>query len=175
MGSEVLKKQLEFVRFERAIDYINGNAMGLKHLNTTELAHINNLLTHTQGDPWRKEPTDLKLPTGQHMRIAIVSNPMIAARDLISNAMTKAGNGDVDAAATDLYTGLVINHFFKDANRRTAVAATYWLLLQHGIQIAALGLLELGLGDIRADDQVQALQSLLKVTINIARNRAQKN
>ena len=80
-------------------------------------------------------------------------------------------NGEVEEAAVDLYSQLVLNHFFKDANRRTAVAATHWLLLERGIHISALGLLEVGIGDIRSEEQLDSLRKLIRVSIEMAKSR----
>ena len=171
MPSDVLKKQLELVRFERAIDYIKANAGGQKHLTTQELAHINNLITHTNNDPWRREAATVNIPGGRRETFHMLNNPMLAARDLLSDARTQAGNGEIEEAATFLYTKLVLGHFFQDANRRTAVAATYWLLLENHIEIPAIGLLELGLGDVRAENAVDSVRDLLRVTIQFARGR----
>lgn len=168
---DVLKKQLELVRFERAIDYITGSAGSQKRLNSQELAHLNNMMTSSTDNPWRQNATSIQLPFGRQEKLSLINNPMFAVRDILSNAFQQASNGEIEDAATYIYTQLVLNHFFNDANRRTAVAATYWLLLDHGIEIPAIGLLELGLGDIRTPQQVETLRGLIKNTIEIAKNR----
>jgi hypothetical protein len=170
-GPDILRRQLERVRFEKAIDYIMANAGGRKHLNAQELVAINNIMTATDSDPWRHEATSLKVPSGKHVSFSLISNPVFAVRDLLAQVSTIATNGQIEEAASELYSQLVLNHFFIDANRRTAVAATYWLLLENGIDIPAVGLLELGIGDIRAKEQIESLRHLIKVTILISKGR----
>ncbi len=168
---DMLKKQLQRVRFEKAISYIEANANGKKHLNTQELASLNMMIRGNDDDPWRSEAAIVAIPGGKRATFAILSNPMINLRNIVSNALQKAMNGDVEDAALDLYSQLVLNHFFKDANRRTAVAATHWLLLERGIHISALGLLEFGIGDIRSVDQLKSLRSLIRLSIEVAKSR----
>ncbi len=168
---DMLKKQLQRVRFEKAISYIDANASGKKHLNTQELAGLNMMILGNSEDPWRNEAAVVSIPGGKRASFAILTNPMINIRNIISNALQKAMNGDVEDGALDLYSQLVLNHFFKDANRRTAVAATHWLLLEHGIHISALGLLEFGIGDIRSEDQLKSLRNLIRLSIEVAKSR----
>ncbi len=168
---DMLKKQLQRVRFEKAISYIDQNANGKKHLNTQELASLNMMIRGSDEDPWRSEAAVVSIPGGKRASFSILTNPLISLRNIISNAMQKAMNGDVEDAALDLYSQLVLNHFFKDANRRTAVAATHWLLLERGIHISALGLLEFGIGDIRSEDQLKSLKKLIRISIEVAKSR----
>jgi hypothetical protein len=169
---DMLKKQLQRVRFEKAISYIEANAQGKKHLNTQELAGLNMMIRGNDEDPWRSEAAVVSIPGGKHASFAILTNPMISIRNIVSNALQKAMNGDVEDAALDLYSQLVLNHFFKDANRRTAVAATHWLLLERNIHISALGLLEIGIGDIRSEDQLNSLRNLIRLSIEVAKSRS---
>lgn len=169
---DILRKQLELVRFEKALDYIHLNARGAKHLNTQELATINGILTgKSDSHPWRSEVVDLPLPSGRREIFAVVVNPLIVARDLLSNCTQRARDGEIEEAATHLYRELVLHHFFQDANRRTAVAALYWLLLDRGLDIPAMGLLELGIGDIRNTDHLESLRTVIKATIAISQSR----
>ncbi len=167
----MLKKQLQRVRFEKAISYIDANANGKKHLNTQELASLNMMLRGNTDDPWRSEAAIISIPGGKRASLAILTNPLISLRNIISNALQKAMNGDVEDGALDLYSQLVLNHFFKGANRRTAVAATHWLLLERGIHISALGLLEFGIGDIRSEDQLKSLRNLIHLSVEVAKSR----
>ena len=167
----MLKKQLQRVRFEKAISYIENNAHGKKHLNTQELASLNIMIRGNDEDPWRNEAANVSIPGGKHASFAILNNPLISLRNIISNASQKGMNGDIEDGALDLYSQLVLNHFFKDANRRTAVAATYWLLLERGIQISAVALLEFGIGDIRSEDQLNSLRNLIRLSIEVAKSR----
>jgi len=171
-GNQMLKKQLELARFEKTMEYVSTNAHSQKHLNSTELAQINNMLTGNSGDPWRTQSVSVKLPSGNEEHFAVVTNPMIRARDIIFQARDEAFQGDIVKAAANLYAELVLAHLFKDANRRTAVAATCWLLYEKGISMPSLGFLELGVGNLRDPEQMNALKGLIKHTIDVARNRA---
>lgn len=168
---DMLKKQLQRVRFEKAISYIEANSNGKKHLNTQELAGLNIMIRGSDDDPWRNEAAVVSIPGGKRAAFGILTNPMINLRNIISNSLQKAANGEVEDAALDLYSQLVLNHFFKDANRRTAVAATHWLLLERNIHISALGLLEFGIGDIRSEDQLKSLKNLIRISIEVAKSR----
>ena len=168
---DTLKKQLQRVRFEKAISYIENNASGKKHLNTQELASLNTMIRGSDDDPWRNEAAVVSFPGGKRASFALLSNPLIQLRNIISDASQKAMNGEIEEAAVDLYSQLVLNHFFKDANRRTAVAATHWLLFERGIHISALGLLEVGIGDMRSEEQLESLRTLIRVSIAVAQSR----
>jgi hypothetical protein len=167
----LLKKQLELVRFEKAIEYIQANLHGQKHLNAQELAQINNMLNSTHEDPWRAETTSIQLPGGRRETMALISNPVFAARDIIFKARDTLEQGQISQSAAALYSDLVLCHLFKDANRRTAVAAVFWLLLEKGIEIPAMGLLQLGLGDLRMEKQVDTLRGLIEHTIALSKGR----
>lgn len=165
----VLKKQLELVRFEKTIEYIQTTAQShKKHLNVPELAQLNNMLTNTNEDPWRVEAVSLRLPSGRIENMSMISNPLFEARDIIFRARDEAEQGNMSEAAAYLYSQLVLKHFFKDANRRTAVAAVYWLLLERDVEIPAMGLLQLGLGDLRMEKQLDTLNGLIAHTIALA-------
>lgn len=164
-----LKKQRELASFERAIDYIS--AQDKKHLNAQELSVLNNMLNfRNDEDPWRTETAKIKLPSGRVKEVGIIMNPLFQARDLISKSRDVALTNLVEAAVY-LYSHLVLSHLFKEANRRTAVAALYWLCLERGVQIPAMGLLELGLGDLTEPEQQAALRGILQSTITMAQNR----
>ncbi len=170
MSTNVLKKQLELVRFEKTIDYVKSAASSQKHLNSSELAHINQMLIHTtEGDPWRVGPVTLTLPSGKQGHFSVISNSQKEASELIHECRDLAANGELVDAATRLYSELVLKHLFEEANRRTAVAATTWLLYEHGIQIPAMGLLEMGLGDLREKEQVNALRGVIEYSIRVGK------
>ena len=170
MSENLLKKQLELVRFEKTIDYVQSAAASQKHLNSSELAHINQMLTSTaEGDPWRVGPVTLTLPSGRQGHFSMISNSQKEASELIHSCRDLAANGDLVGAATKLYAGLVMKHLFEEANRRTAVAATTWLLKEHGIQITAMGLLEMGLGDVRENEQMSVLRVVIDYSIRVAK------
>lgn len=169
MTSNVLKKQLELVRFEKTMDYVMSSAGGMKRLNSSELAHLNNMLTHKTEDPWRAEETTISLPSGETREITMISNPQVQASEIINRAREEAGDGDLVEAAVILYSELVLGHLFRDANRRTAVCAASWILMEHGKSIPAMGLLELGLGDLRESGQLDALRGLVKYSIGVSK------
>lgn len=170
MSTNLLKKQLELVRFEKTIDYVRSSAGGQKHLNSNELAHINNMLTNvTEGDPWRVGPVTLTLPSGRQGHFSVISNSQKEASELINECREMANNGELIEAATRLYSELVLKHLFSEANRRTAVAATAWLLYEHGIEIPAMGLLEMGLGDLREAEQIKALRGVIEYSLRVAK------
>lgn len=173
----MLIRQLQRVRFEKAIDYIDQSSYGgRKKLNSQELAQINNIIRGTQEEtPWRIESTQVDLPSGKKAHFSVVSNPIVMARQIISDAFLRMDNGSLIEAAIELYSQLVLSHLFKDANRRTAVAATYWLLSEKNIQISALGLLELGLGDLRSEEQNHKLAQLIEVTVEMAKKDQKRN
>lgn len=163
----LLKKQLELVRFEKTMDYVKASAGGAKRLNSTELAHLNQMLTAETKDPWRMESVTLSLPSGKQDRLSVISNSQMRAGDFISSAREQANDGDLANASAKLYRDLVINHLFNDANRRTAVVAVSWLLLEHGVSIPAMGLLELGAGDLREQEPFEALKQLIQYSIKV--------
>lgn len=168
----MLRRQLELVRFEKAIDYITGAAGLRKHLNAQELAGINAILTNSaDNEPWRQELAVIQLPSGRQETFSILSNPIFACRDLLAKVSQRAREGEVEVAAAQCYLELMRSHFFKDANRRTAVAATYWLLLENGVRIAPLGLLEIGVGDLAIPEQASLLERLVRTAVEIARGR----
>jgi len=170
MSSNFLKKQLELVRFEKTIDYVTASAGGRKHLNSSELAHINSMLTLTPTEVWRSEPVTVKLPFGDK-NFSMITNYQIQAQEIISKARDEANNGDLAQAAAKIYADLVLNHLFIDANRRTAVAAASWILMEHGVTIQAMGLLELGAGDLSEPKQFQALKQVIQYSIDVSRSR----
>ncbi len=171
MPTNVLKKQLELVRFEKTIDYVKSHAGGQKHLNSSELAHLNNMLCNVNNseDPWRMGPVTLTLPSGRQGHFSVLSNSQKEASELIGQCRDMANNGHLIEAATKLYSELVLKHLFKEANRRTAVAATSWLMYEHGIQIPAMGLLEMGLGDLREKEQMDALRGVIDYSLKMAK------
>jgi hypothetical protein len=169
MSSNVLKKQLELVRFEKTMDYVESSAGSQKHLASNELAHLNNMLCNSTDNPWRVGPVTLNLPSGRQNTFSVISNSQKEASELISECRDLAANGELVEAATKLYSGLVLKHLFNDANRRTAVAATAWILYEHGIQIPSMGLLEMGLGDLREDEQMGALRGVIEYSLRMAK------
>jgi len=166
MSNDILKKQLELVRFEKTMDYVYQSSGGPKRLNSNELAHLNQMLRHKQDVPWRSTPVSIDIPSsGKTYDFGVISNSQMEASHIIAKAHDIAANGDIPEAATHLYSELMLKHLFNDANRRTAVAAMAWLMLEYDVSIPAMGLLELGVGDIRQPEQRQALKSIIENSI----------
>jgi len=144
-----LQKQLEHQRFLHGVDYVRRESHSLKKLNTSELARLNQILTGSDQDPWRFESVHVQIPTGQVHEINIVSNPMARAREILSHAFEELGNQHLLQSTCDLYSHLVLEHLFQDANRRTSVLATIWLLDVAGISVDPEKLLKIPLGNLR--------------------------
>jgi hypothetical protein len=165
MSKNPLQKQLEEKRFRNGISYVEQAAGGLKKLTSSELAHLNQILTdREEDDPWRFQTTTINFPGGQ-VEMKVHSNPINRSRDITGNALHTAANGKVVEAACYLYTELVLEHLFQDGNRRTAVLATVWLFGNHGMQIDAQKLLDIPLGNLRNPPEMakfrQAMEKLL--------------
>jgi hypothetical protein len=166
-----LQRQLERARFERALEVAESLVEKGAFLNSAELARLNNILNGTTGEPWREGMAVCKLPSGRDENLQILADPMTKAREILHNARDKAAAGDYIEAAADLYAQLVLTHVFKDANRRTAVVAAAYLLRLHNVEISAMGLHELGLGDLRAPGQLDALKETLRSAVKMGRPR----
>lgn len=162
----LLQKQREEQKFQHGIDYVTRAAPGIKKINSSELAHLNQLLTGSSEEPWRFEATQIQIPSGHTQHFNVTSNPIQRARDILGNAMQRAGNDEVIEAAADVYSHLVLEHLFEDANRRTAVLAALWLLQAHNKDIDAHQLLNVPIGNLREPKDLQALaqkiQDLIK-------------
>lgn len=164
-----LQKQLEDQRFLHGIDYVVKSSHGPKILSTSELAHLNRLLTgDSAGDkePWRFERMSVKIPSGRTHHFNILSNPIVTAREIVGNAWQMAGNQEVVDAAYYLYSQLVLSHLFNDANRRTAVLATLWLVRSHGGTLNARELADFPIGDIREMGDQQVLAAKVQTLIS---------
>lgn len=164
-----LQKQLEDQRFLHGIDYVVKSSHGLKILGTSELAHLNRLLigdTSGEKEPWRFEQTSVKIPSGRTHHFNVLSNPIVNAREILGNAWQMAGNQEVVEAAYYLYSQLVLNHLFNDANRRTAVLATLWLVRSHGGTFDAKALADFPIGDLREMGDQQVLSAKVHTLIS---------
>lgn len=158
-----LQKQLEDQRFLHGLAYVEQSARGLKILSTSELAHLNRLLTgESAGEPWRFEQASVQIPSGRTHHFNIVSNPIVSAREIVGNAWQTAGNQELLKAALALYSQLVLHHLFNDANRRTAVLATLWLALSHGGRFDGIALADFPIGDLRDPADLGKLAEKLK-------------
>ncbi|MGK5087464.1 Fic family protein [Bdellovibrionota bacterium FG-2] len=160
-----LKRQLERTRFDRALAVTESLAECRALLTTAELARINNILTGKNTgkdeDPWRRDPVTIKLPSGKVETLDLLADPVLNSRDKLHRATEQAERGAVIDAAVDLYVGLVLSHFFIDANRRTAVLAAHYFMKRYGVALSGLALHEIGLGDLREEGQVQALRETI--------------
>ncbi|GIL18571.1 MAG: hypothetical protein BroJett040_23220 [Oligoflexia bacterium] len=169
MPKSMLQKQLEESHFEHGIAYVENESHGLKKLHTNELSHLNQILTGSKGDtasdPWRFEAAAVTLPTGHTQHFNVVSNPINRAREILGFAQIMEGNGEIIAGAQYLYTTLVKEHLFKDANRRTAALATYWILLSHDYEVDPHVLIKLKVGNLHDPkeyaDFIQRLEALI--------------
>lgn len=160
-----LQKVRENQRFVNGLSYVYRAAGGIKKINSGELMHLNQILTETD-EPWRFEPAEIEIPGGKKQLFNLVSNPVAKARELIGNALQTAGNGEVEKAAVELYRELVLAHLFRDANRRTAVLATVWILENHGIKVDAESLANIPVGDLRTESERRIFENRVSELIN---------
>lgn len=144
-----LQKQLEHQRFLHGVDYVKRESHSLKKLTTSELARLNQILTGSDQDPWRFETVHVQIPTGHIQEFNLVSNPISRAREILSHAFEELGNRHLLQSTCDLYSHLVLEHLFQDANRRTSVLATIWLLDVAGVNVDPENLLKVPLGNLR--------------------------
>lgn len=163
-----LQKQLDDQRFLHAVSYVQQASGTIKKLSSSELLHLNEILTSRSHDnqispaePWRFESTNVKIPGGEVV-LNVLSNPLSRAREITGDALEMAGNQQILEAACYLYSQLVLEHLFKDANRRTAVLATIWLLGNFGIQINAQQLLTVPLGNLRNPQEMATFRSQIQ-------------
>jgi prophage maintenance system killer protein len=172
MAANDLRRQLEIARFERALEVAASMANHRVLLTTMELARLNNILTgKDDDDPWRQGQVTVTLPSGKTETLALIADPKITARERLHRATELAEQGSVIDAAVDLYSGMVLSHVFKDANRRSAVCASHYFLIRYGVPISGLALHEIGLGDLREEGQIQALRDTISQMAKFAQGR----
>ncbi len=160
-----LHKQLEKARFERALTIIDSLCEHRALLTTGELGRINQVITGKNDDPRRQQPTTLSHSSGRTFTFALMADPRTLARDKLHQATEHClseKTDDIIEAATELYCALVLSHVFVDGNRRTAAAAAHYFLHRYGIPLTATAIHELGMGDLRVPEQVQALRDTLR-------------
>lgn len=153
-------------KFEHALSYVQQASGGPKILNTSELAHLNQMLTGHVGDPWRLEPVSITIPSGQTHHFNILNNPIVSAREILGDAQKMAGNGDVTEAAFYLYSQIVLHHLFLDANRRTAALATLWMVQSAGGDIDAAQLEQYAIGDLRDPGDLAKLKAKVESLVS---------
>lgn len=156
-----LKRQLELARFDRALEVSESLAHHRALLTTAELGRINNILTGRDIDPWRLNPVNVTLPSGEKETLAVLTDPKVTARNKLHQCTEMAENGQVVEAAVEIYTSLVLSHVFEDANRRTAVLASHYFLNRYGIPVSGMALHEIGLGDVRNPEHIQMLKDTI--------------
>ncbi len=157
-----LQKQLEQQKFLHGISYVNQAAVGIKKLNSSELSQLNQILTDHKHEPWRLNEVQVQIPSGHVQHFNIITNPINRAREIIGHAWDMAENDKAADGAVYLYSQLVLDHLFTDANRRTAVLATLWLLKSHNMNINAQDLLNFPIGNLRQKKDIEALASTVK-------------
>ncbi|MBL7672413.1 MAG: Fic family protein [Bdellovibrionaceae bacterium] len=169
MNKNPLQEQLDEKKLNHAIAYVNSEALGIKKINSNELAHLNQLLNSQANsqpaEAWRFEATQVNLPSGHTQHFNVVSNPIQRARDILGHALQKAGNGEAIEGATDIYIQLVLEHLFIDANRRTAALAALWILRSQGMDIDAKRLLKTPIGNLRDPQDVTSLRTLFRTLV----------
>jgi prophage maintenance system killer protein len=159
---ESLKRQLERVRMERALEVVESMASRRVLLTTTELARLNNILTGNNDDPWRREPVNITLPSGKVETLALIANPHMIFREKLHRATETAEAGSVIDAAVDIYVELVLSHMFKDANRRTAAIAAHYFLQRYGVPLSGTVLHDIGLGNLREEGEIDSLRETIR-------------
>jgi hypothetical protein len=153
-----LNKQRREQRLLHAEAYVRQSAGTLKHLTTSELAHLNKMVTGDPSEPWRLEPVMITIPSGRTHHFNVLNNPVLQARNIIGYAVDLAASGRVQEAAFHLYSRLVLHHFFNDANRRTAILAALWLVRSEGLDLNVKDLGGFAIGDLRDTRDLDALK-----------------
>jgi prophage maintenance system killer protein len=155
--SGFLKRQLEQMRFERALEVTESMALHKVLMTTSELTRLNNILTGTEEDPWRQEPVSLRLRNGKTKNLSLIANPKQAAREKLHRATEFSEKGTPLEGAIQLYISLVLVHVFKDANRRTAALAAHYFFKRYRIPLSGFALHEIAVGDLREEEQTKNL------------------
>lgn len=156
-----LQKQLEQQKFLHALDYVRRESNGIKKLTTSELSRINQFITGNDEEPWRFNSVHIELPNGQIQEMNVITNPINRARDILSSSFDLAANDQIQLAAIELYTHLVLEHLFLSGNRRTAVLAVAWLLSCHNLNIDAEVLLKVPVGNLRNETEKESFKEAL--------------
>ena len=145
-------------------------------LTTVELARLNHIMTGKpiEVDPWRREEVTITLPSGQKETLTLIVDPVLIAREKLHAATETAEKGNVVDAALDIYIALVLAHVFQDANRRTAALASHYFFMRYGVNVSGMALHELGLGDLRQQDQVDSLRETVHQMAKFVQKRNKK-
>ena len=143
-----LRQRLDDDKFAHAVSYVQQAAHSIKHLSSSELSHLNEILTGSD-DNWRLEAAQVKIPSGDVQVFNVITNPISRAREIIGDALQLVGNQRRLDASLHLYGQLVREHLFKEANRRTAVLAVLWLVEMSDAKIDPLALLQIKVGNLR--------------------------
>lgn len=162
-SKNLLLQQLENERFEHALTYVRNESVGLKKLSTSELVRLNQHLVGSKTeDPWRVTAVEVNLPSGDTHHFSIVGNPLQKARDILGHAWLIAGNQDLLGAASYLYSNMVLEHLFNDANRRTAVLAVLWLANAFHKDLDPHKLLNCPIGNLRKPEDLSKLTKIIQ-------------
>ena len=174
--TDSLKRQLENSRFERALQAAESLANHRALLTTTELSRLNHIITGKtiDLDPWRRESVTITLPSGKTEILTLIVDPVLIAREKLHRATETAEKGLVVDAAVDIYIALVLAHVFQDANRRTAALASHYFFTRYGLGVSGIALHELGLGDLRQEDQIVSLRETVHQMAKFAQKRTKK-
>jgi hypothetical protein len=158
-----LHKQLELERFLHVVTYVENSAQSIKKLTTSELQRLNHHLSgYSDDEAWRFGAAQVEIPGGHIRQMNLISNPIVRAREIISESELLAANDRPVEAATHLYANLVLEHLFKEANRRTAVLAAYWLLVEHRVEIDVKEFLQLPIGNLQNKGEFEDLGRKIK-------------
>jgi hypothetical protein len=153
-----LQNQMDETRFLQGVNYVLQAAGSIKKINSSELEHLNKILTDGDDESWRFQEAQVLIPSGKSHHFSLLSNPINKAREILGNAMQMAGNREPKEAALYLYSELILGHLFIDANRRTAVLATIWVLHTEGLEIDPQKFLDIPVGDLRVDADRKAFR-----------------
>ena len=158
-------EQLENERFATAVSYVRSEAHGIKKFGSNELAHLNQMLTN-ESEPWRIEPVEIQIPSGEVQKISLISNPQSKAREIVGNAHEIAVNEDKVEAIHYVYSRLILEHLFRDANRRTAALAAYWVAETNGVSIDPEDLVQIPVANLRDSSVEKELLSQISKIIS---------
>jgi len=157
-----LQKQLENERFLRAAEYAKNSSQGLKKLSSTELSYINQLCLALEASTWRLQPAKVEVPGHGAISFSVLSNPIARAREILGEVERIAAEDSAWEGALQVYSQLVIEHLFQEANRRTAALACYWILSREGIKVDPQDLLAVPVGNLRELKSLEIFKSNLK-------------
>ena len=110
----------------------------------------------------------MTLPSGRTETLSVMTNPKLIAREKLHRSTELAEAGSIVDAAVEIYVALVLAHVFRDANRRSAVLAAHYFLQRYGIRVSGIALHQLGVGDLREEEQVKILRKKISQIAGLA-------